>query len=107
MQANMSKIGQFGHTFKRGFVRPMEQLVHSPGPGPQNMWRNITLLVGCPSLLLAAVNCMLDKHEHKRPEVIYYPYMKILNKPFPWGDGKHSLFHNPKTNYIPGIGYEE
>ena len=26
---------------------------------------------------------------------------------FPWLDGKHSLFHNPKRNYIPDVGYEE
>lgn len=27
-------------------------------------------------------------------------------QPFPWKDGKHSLFHNPYYNAIPPDGYE-
>lgn len=32
------------------------------------------------------------------PARVEYPYMNIPGRRFPWGDGKHTLFHNPKLN---------
>ncbi|CAG9531313.1 unnamed protein product [Cercopithifilaria johnstoni] len=38
---------------------------------------------------------------------VHYPYLTVRNKPLPWGDGNHALFHNPETNYVPGVGFEK
>ncbi|KOC63859.1 Cytochrome c oxidase subunit 6A1, mitochondrial [Habropoda laboriosa] len=110
--AHIPKLGQCGHTFTRGFnsiVKTVEQRTHKGAEKGATLWRNISIFVGLPLIILSNVNSYLNSQQHhrERPEFIAYPYLKIINKPFPWGDGKHSLFHNPKVNYVPGIGYEE
>lgn len=75
-----------------------------------NIWIKV-LYVMAPLTLLATVRAMYieweeEKHvlEH-RPEFVPMEYLRIQRTPFPWGDGKHTLFHNPKRNPLPD-GYE-
>nr|XP_033331242.1 cytochrome c oxidase subunit 6A1, mitochondrial-like [Megalopta genalis] len=108
LMSKIPKLGQFGHVIRRNVVATVEQRSHRSGDGAIRLWKYISLFVGAPCILLAMANCYINSlHPHKRPEPIELPYLKVMRKPFPWGDGKHSLFHNPKTNWIKGVGYEE
>ncbi len=76
-------------------------------------WRNISLFVAIPGCLLTAYNAYSkemahEQHikEHGRPEFVPYTHLRLRKKPFPWGDGNHTLIHNPETNPLPD-GYEE
>ena len=76
-------------------------------------WRAISLFVAVPGCLLCAYSAMQKEkahphpiEEHGRDPFLPYPHLRIRAKPFPWGDGNHSLFHNPHTNALPD-GYEE
>uniref|UniRef100_A0A8D9AGM9 Cytochrome c oxidase subunit 6A1, mitochondrial n=2 Tax=Cacopsylla melanoneura TaxID=428564 RepID=A0A8D9AGM9_9HEMI len=72
------------------------------------IWRILTLYVCLPGILLGSF--LIWRHEteghHERPEFIPYDYLRIRNRPFPWGDGNHSLFHNKCQNALPD-GYED
>ncbi|EEC08541.1 cytochrome c oxidase subunit 6A1, mitochondrial [Ixodes scapularis] len=76
----------------------------------QKMWRNLTFFVAFPAIGLCALNAYLAEKEHHkhfhRPEFKKYEYLYIRTKRFPWGDGNHGLFHNPKVNALPE-GYED
>ena len=80
---------------------------HEPNP---NLWRRVFFFVCIPAIGLGAVNTYLIEKEHwdhyERPEFKPYEYMRIRTKPFPWGDGNHSLLHNPLVNPLPD-GWEE
>jgi len=72
-------------------------------------WKVISALIAGPAILICAYNAWVkekEHHSHPRPDFAAYPHLRIRNKQFPWGDGNHSLFHNPHTNALPE-GYED
>ncbi|XP_037672973.1 cytochrome c oxidase subunit 6A1, mitochondrial [Choloepus didactylus] len=87
--------------------RPMSSGAHGE-EGSARMWKALTYFVALPGVGVSMLNCVLKsrEEEHERPEFIAYPHLRIRSKPFPWGDGNHSLFHNPHVNPLP-TGYED
>jgi cytochrome c oxidase subunit 6a len=72
------------------------------------MWKNLFFFVAMPAVGLCMLNAYLGHqadHHKARPEFVKYEYLAMRTKKFPWGDGNHSLFHNPHANALPE-GYE-
>ena len=71
-------------------------------------WKNIFFFGAIPVIIFAHVSAFVlpDEADHAPPPYIDYDHLRIRTKPFPWGDGKKSLIHNPHVNALPG-GYEE
>lgn len=68
--------------------------------------------VSLPITVLLAIRAFYNEYQEEkhvlehRPEFVPVEFLRIRRTPFPWGDGNHSLFHNPKRNALP-TGYEE
>ncbi|XP_076653505.1 cytochrome c oxidase subunit 6A1, mitochondrial [Halictus rubicundus] len=75
----------------------------------EKLWKYLVLFVAFPVLAVASALILSNvnrKNKQPRQEFVDVPYLRRINKPFPWGDGKHSLFHNPVKNPISPHGYE-
>nr|XP_012422307.1 PREDICTED: cytochrome c oxidase subunit 6A1, mitochondrial [Odobenus rosmarus divergens] len=76
--------------------------------GSARMWKALTYFVALPGMGVSMLNVFLKSRHggHERPELVAYPHLHIRSKPFPWGDGNHTLFHNSLVNPLP-TGYED
>ncbi|XP_022050789.1 cytochrome c oxidase subunit 6A, mitochondrial [Acanthochromis polyacanthus] len=77
------------------------------GEGGARTWKILTIILAIPGVGVCMANAYMkmQAHSHGPSEFVPYPHLRIRTKKFPWGDGNHTLFHNPHTNPLPD-GYE-
>jgi len=75
------------------------------GSSPMKRWKNASLFLAIPAVLLSMANVYFNEEHIPQPPFKPYEHMYIRTTKFPWGDGNHSLFHNPSRNPLPD-GYE-
>uniref|UniRef100_A0AC35TZF3 Cytochrome c oxidase polypeptide VIa n=1 Tax=Rhabditophanes sp. KR3021 TaxID=114890 RepID=A0AC35TZF3_9BILA len=93
------------NNYKKSLIAPMK-----PAFNVQATWKKMFLAAAVPCMILTAWVAWNDhaKHHAKpRRDFVEYSYLNTRNKPFPWGDGNKSLFHNPEEQWVPGVGFEK
>ncbi|GCB76576.1 cytochrome c oxidase subunit 6A1, mitochondrial-like [Scyliorhinus torazame] len=100
----------WGRLLRRGFSSARQLSAAAGGEEHQasRMWKILSFVVAIPGVSVCMLNCYLkaQQHAHERTEFVAYEHLRIRSKPFPWGDGTHSLFHNSHANPLP-TGYED
>uniref|UniRef100_A0A452U109 Cytochrome c oxidase subunit n=1 Tax=Ursus maritimus TaxID=29073 RepID=A0A452U109_URSMA len=76
--------------------------------GSGQMWKALSYFVVLPGVGASVLNVFLKSHhgKHQRSKFMAYPHLRIRSKPFPWGDGYHTVFHNSRMNPLP-TSYED
>jgi len=96
--------------FSTAAPAPAAAAPHAEHAGGIRLWKILSFSVAIPGVLLCYANARTKEAEHHqhhvRPEFLPYDHLRRRTKKFPWGDGNHSLFHNPETNPLP-TGYED
>ncbi|XP_011213809.2 uncharacterized protein LOC105233420 isoform X2 [Bactrocera dorsalis] len=69
--------------------------------------RKICLFAVLPAVVLLNTLILTTRTHPERPEFKKWPHLYKRDKPFCWGDGIKSFFHNPHTNALPDTGYED
>ncbi|CAI8049143.1 Cytochrome c oxidase subunit 6A1, mitochondrial [Geodia barretti] len=70
----------------------------------KNTWKRISLFLCLPTVGYFAWKSLIEGEEHHSYSYIPWSHLRIRTKPFPWGDGDTSLFHNTHTNPGPDEG---
>ncbi|XP_033853210.2 cytochrome c oxidase subunit 6A, mitochondrial [Acipenser ruthenus] len=93
--------------FRRALATETGAGGHGGHQGGARTWKILSFTVALPGVGVCMLNAWLkmQHHSHETPAFTPYPHLYVRTKPFPWGDGNHSLFHNPHTNALP-TGYE-
>ncbi|XP_017955062.1 stress response protein NST1 [Drosophila navojoa] len=78
-----------------------------PCEGHAKMWQRITLMCALPMIAILSLLVLTGHHDHERPEFKKWGHMYVRTKPFYFGDGLRSRFHNPDVNPLPPDGYED
>ena len=101
-------------------ARSMNKFLRAPAQGPAmarqmsghaeggyKIWKQGFYFAAVPIMILGHINAfgMSDGSEHEPPPFVPYDHLRLRSKAFPWGDGNHSLIHNPHLNALP-TGYE-